>query len=92
MIDVGVAQPLTVGAALFAICAFAAVFRRDGAAMLRSLPLMGAGAVVALAGASRLASSAGDPLAGQELAVLVALAVVSLTGVAAAALLRGSGR
>lgn len=92
MIEVGIAQPLAVGAAVFAIGALAAAFRRDGATMLRALPLMGGGVAIALAGASRLASSSEDPLAGQELAVLVAIAVLALTAVGTAALLRGDRR
>lgn len=92
MISVGIAQPLAVGAALFAIGVLAAAFRRDGSAMLRALPLLGAGVIVAAGGASRLASSSGDPLAGQELAVIAGLAVLALTGLGAASLLRGDRR
>jgi NADH:ubiquinone oxidoreductase subunit K len=92
VISVGIAQPLAVGAALFAIGVLAATFRRDAGAMLRSLPLMGTGVIVAAAGASRLAGSSGDPLAGQELAVLVALAVLALAGLGVASLLRGVRR
>ena len=92
MIEVGIAQPLAIGAALFAIGAFTAAFRRDPAARLRSLPLLAAGVIVALAGGSRLASSSADPLAGQELAVLVALAVLGLAALGAASLLPGGRR
>jgi NADH:ubiquinone oxidoreductase subunit K len=88
-VTVVVAEPLLVGAALFAVGVFAASFRRDRAALLRSLPLLAAGAAVALAGASRLASANADPLAGQELAVLVCLAGLGLGGLAAASGLRG---
>jgi NADH:ubiquinone oxidoreductase subunit K len=88
-ITVTIAQPLAVGAALFAIGVLAASFRRQPAAMLRALPLMGAGAIIALGGASRLASSNADPIAGQELAVVVAIAVLAFTVAGAAALLRG---
>jgi hypothetical protein len=41
---------------------------------------------VALAGASRLASAAADPIAGQELAVLGALGALGLAGLGAAIL------
>lgn len=67
---------LFVAAAMIAIGAFVAGWRRDLTAALGSVPLLLGGAGVALAGVARFAASGGPQLVGQEFAVL--LAVVSL--------------
>lgn len=84
--------PLAVGAALFAIGLFASSFRREPSALLRGIPLMGAGAAVAAVGASRLASADFDPLSGQGLAVVFGLGTLAITALGAAAFLRGTSR
>ena len=76
---------LVLGAALFACGLLPAAAGRGLGASLRGIPIMAAGAAVALAGASRLASSSADPVAGQELAIFAALGALALLGVAAAA-------
>lgn len=69
---------LFVAAALFGAGLLTAVWRRDVVSALAGLPAMGAGAAVAVAAASRFAPSRSEPAAGQELAVLVAVAVLAL--------------
>jgi NADH:ubiquinone oxidoreductase subunit K len=68
---------LVVGGALFGIGFLSVASRRSLGATLRGVPIMAAGAAVALAGSSRLASSPTDPVAGQELAVLAALGALA---------------
>lgn len=71
------APVLLVAAALVAIGCFGAAYRRDMFAVLAGLPVVAAGVLVALVGASRLASSVNDPVGGQEMAVLVALVALA---------------
>jgi hypothetical protein len=61
---------LAVGALLFGCGLFTAAWRRDRGASLTALPMLAAGAAVCAAGAGRFSASR-DPVAGQELAVLV---------------------
>lgn len=70
-----------VAAAMVAIGAFAAVWRREVTAALAGLPLIFAGAGVAFVGVSRFAATGNHELAGQEIAALLgvtALALVAL--------------
>ena len=67
-----------VAAGLLAAGAFAAVWRRDLTAALAGVPLMFAGAGLAFVGVSRFAAASGPELAGQEIAILLALASVAL--------------
>lgn len=87
-----VLQPLVAGAALFAIGIFASAYRREPAALLRGILLMGAGAAVAAGGASRLASASFDPLSGQGFAVLVALGSLALAALGVGVFTRGTSR
>lgn len=82
---VTIVHALVLAAALFGTGVLAVAARRDLGGMLRGVPILAAGASVAAAGGSRLASSAADPVAGQELAVLAVLGAVALLGVAALA-------
>jgi peptidoglycan/LPS O-acetylase OafA/YrhL len=75
---------LFVAAALFSAGLLAAVWRRDLGGAIAGLPAMGAGAAVAAAGASRFAPSSQAPAAGQELAVLIAVATLALVVLGAA--------
>jgi hypothetical protein len=68
------AAPLVVGALLVACGAFTAAWRRERGAALAAVPMLAAGAAVALAGAARFAAGAGDPSTGEEMAVLVSVA------------------
>jgi NADH:ubiquinone oxidoreductase subunit K len=67
-----------VAAGLAAAGAFAAVWRRDLTAALAGIPLMFAGAGVALVGIGRFAAAGGPHLFGQEFAVLLAIAATAL--------------
>jgi hypothetical protein len=72
---------LFVAAGLIAAGAFAAVWRRDMTAALGGIPVMFAGAGVALAGVSRFAATGGlhgPELFGQEFAVVLAISAVAL--------------
>ena len=69
---------LFVAAGMIAIGAFAAVWRKDSSAAVAAIPIMFAGAGVAFAGVSRFAAAGGSPLAGQEFAVLNAIAALAL--------------
>lgn len=71
---------LFVAAALIGIGAFATVWRRDVSAGLAGVPLMLAGVGIAFVGVSRFAATGAHELAGQEMAIL--LAVISLALVA----------
>lgn len=76
----GLVAVFFVAAGLLATGVFIAVWRRDLTAALAGIPLMFAGAGVAFAGISRFAAAGGPELAGQEMAIL--LAVMSLALVA----------
>ncbi len=75
-------QPLAValcaGAAVVAAGVFLACWSDAPRARLASLPALGAGAAIALAGVSRFAAGRQDPSSGQEMAAL--LVVASLAG------------
>jgi NADH:ubiquinone oxidoreductase subunit K len=71
-------QVLFVAAAMVAIGAFAAGWRRDLTTALGALPLLFGGAGVAFAGVARFAASGGPQLVGQEFAVLLAVASLAL--------------
>lgn len=77
----GLVAVLFVAAALIAAGAFAAVWRRDLGAALAGVPLMFAGVGVAFVGVSRFAATGLHELAGQEMAILLAVtsaAIVTL--------------
>lgn len=67
-----------VAAALIAVGAFAAAWRRDVTAAVAGIPVMFAGTGLAFAGIERFAAAGGARDVGQELAVLIALAAVAL--------------
>jgi NADH:ubiquinone oxidoreductase subunit K len=92
-VSVGLASVLFVAAAMVAVGAFAAAWRRDAIAALAGIPLMFGGAGIAFAGVARFAARAtaavqapttqvvvsvsGPPL-GQAAAVLIAIAALAL--------------
>jgi hypothetical protein len=86
-VTVNFAATLSVAALLLACGMFTAAWRRERGGALTSLPMLAAGAAVAMAGAGRFAG-ARDPSAGQELAVLV-LVVGLAAAILAAAWVRG---
>ena len=104
---VGVVAVLFVAAALVAIGAFVAAWRRDAAAALAGIPLMFGGAGVAFAGVARFSARAagavqaptpkivvplsGPPL-GQEAAVLFAIVAVAAVAVGVALAARAGAR
>jgi NADH:ubiquinone oxidoreductase subunit K len=67
-----------VAAALVALGAFSAAWRRDMTAALATIPLVFAGGGLAFVGVARFAAAGGQHLAGQELAVLLAVAATAL--------------
>jgi NADH:ubiquinone oxidoreductase subunit K len=80
-VSAGAVHFLFVGAFLFAAGAFLVARRGGAAATLAAIPLMLGGAGLDLAAISRFASSSGDRLGGQEMAILAAgfaLAFVAL--------------
>jgi hypothetical protein len=83
---------LVVGSALVASGALAVLWRRSLGESLVALPLLAAGGAICLAGASRFASLRQDPLAGQELAVMVTLVALAATLLGTGWLVRGAGR
>jgi multisubunit Na+/H+ antiporter MnhC subunit len=88
----GLIAVLFVAAALVGIGAFVATWKRDLTAALAGLPLMFGGAGVAFAGAARF-SAAGDPkIFGQEVASLLALAVLALVALGVGIAGRGTSR
>ena len=78
-VSVGVTAVFFVAAALVAIGAFVAAWRRELTHALAGIPLMFAGAGTAFAGVSRFAAApAGSAqLLGQEVAVLLAVAALA---------------
>jgi NADH:ubiquinone oxidoreductase subunit K len=84
---VGLVTVLFVAAALVAVGAFIAAWRRDTTAALAGIPLMFAGVGTAFVGATRFAVAAAAPPIGQEIAVL--LSVVALAAVALGVALAG---
>jgi NADH:ubiquinone oxidoreductase subunit K len=91
-VTVGLVSVLFVAAALVAVGAFTAAWRRDLAAALASLPLMFGGAAVAFVGVARFSASTGPALFGQEVAILLAVASLGLValGIAVAGRREGS--
>lgn len=69
---------LFIAAAMVAVGAFVAGWRRDLTAALSAVPLLLGGAGVALVGVARFAASGGPQLVGQEFAVLLAVASLAL--------------
>jgi len=69
---------LFAAAALVAVGAFAAAWRRDLTAAIGGIPLMFAGAGVAFVGVARFGAAGGPQLFGQEFAVLLAIASLAL--------------
>ena len=67
-----------VAAALVALGAFTAAWRRDMTAAVAVVPLVFAGGGLAFAGIARFAAAGGQHFAGQEFAVLLAIAAVAL--------------
>jgi NADH:ubiquinone oxidoreductase subunit K len=67
-----------VAAALIAVGAFAASWRRDVTAAVASIPVLFAGAALAFVGVARFAAAGGQHLLGQEFAVLLAIAATAL--------------
>lgn len=76
--NVGLAGVLFVAAALVAVGALAAAWRRDLTAGLAGIPLMFGGAGVAFVGAARFAAAGGQPIFGQAAAVMFAIAALAL--------------
>ena len=88
----GLISVLFVAAALVGVGAFVATWKRDLTAALAGLPLMFGGAGVAFAGAARF-SAAGDPkIFGQEVAALLAVAVLAFRALAVGIAGRGTSR
>jgi NADH:ubiquinone oxidoreductase subunit K len=77
-VSVSAVTVMLVAAALVAIGAFAATWRRDLTAALAGIPLMFGGAGVAFVGVARFSAAGGRELIGQEVAVLLALAALAL--------------
>jgi multisubunit Na+/H+ antiporter MnhC subunit len=91
-VSVGLVAVLFVAAALVAVGAFVASWKRDLSAALAGLPLMFGGAGVAFAGAARF-SAAGDPkIFGQGVAALLAVAVLALVALGVGIAGRGTSR
>lgn len=67
-----------VAAALVAVGAFAATWRRDLTAALAGIPLMFGGAATAFAGVARFSAAGGSELIGQEVVALLAVAALAL--------------
>lgn len=77
---VGLISVLFVAAAMIAIGAFAAAWRRDVTAALAGVPVIFAGGGIAFAGVARFAAAGAHELAGQEIAVLAAITALALAG------------
>ena len=90
--SVSLAACLLVGSALAACGAFALGWRRSLGEALVALPMLGAGAAVCLAGASRFAALRQDPSTGQELAALVCVSALAAVILAAGWTRRGTAR
>ena len=74
----GLVAVMFVAVALVAAGAFVAVWKRDLTAALAGIPLMFGGAGVAFAGVSRFVAAGSTPLAGQEMAALLAVVALAL--------------
>jgi NADH:ubiquinone oxidoreductase subunit K len=77
--SVGLVSVFFAAAALVAVGAFVAAWRRDLTHALAGIPLMFAGAGTAFAGVSRFAAApaGGSQLLGQEVAALLAVAALA---------------
>jgi NADH:ubiquinone oxidoreductase subunit K len=80
---VGLAQALFVAVALLSAGGFTIGYRRSPAAALVGVPVALAGAGLALVAVSRFAASGLDPFGGQLFAILIAIAGLAFTGLAA---------
>jgi hypothetical protein len=80
------------GSAIASCGVLAVLWRRSLGESLVALPLLAAGAAICLAGASRFAALRQDPLAGQEMAVLVSLLGLAWTVLGTGWSGRGTGR
>lgn len=80
----GLVSVMFVAAALVAVGAFAAAWRRDLTAALAGVPLMFGGAGVAFAGVARFSAAGGLELIGQEVAVLLAVVALGLVALGVA--------
>ncbi len=76
--SVGLVAVMFVAVGLVAVGAFVAAWKRDLTAALAGIPLMFGGAGVAFAGVSRFAAAGSVPLAGQEMAALIAVVALAL--------------
>ena len=88
----GLVSVFFVAAALVAVGAFVAVWKKDLTAALAGLPLMFGGAGVAFVGASRFAAAGGPPAFGQEMAALLAVAALALVALGVGISGRGTAR
>src|SRR5438445_13393815 len=76
-VTVTLVSVLFVAAALTALGAFIAAWKRELTAALTGVPVMFAGAGTAFVGVARFGAVSGAPLLGQEMAVLLAIAALS---------------
>jgi hypothetical protein len=86
------AAALVVGALLICCGAFTAAWHRQRGGAMTALPMLTAGAAVAMAGVSRFSAGGGDIESGQELAVLVLVAGLAGAILGAAWAGRGTAR
>jgi multisubunit Na+/H+ antiporter MnhC subunit len=77
-VTVSLVSVLFAAAGLVAVGAFVAVWKRDLTHALAGLPLMFAGAGTAFVGVSRFAAVSEPQVLGQEVAVLLSVAALSL--------------
>jgi NADH:ubiquinone oxidoreductase subunit K len=77
-VTAGLVAVFFVAAALIALGAFATAWRRDMTAAIATIPLVFAGGGLAFVGIARFAAAGGQHLAGQEFAVLLAIAATAL--------------
>jgi NADH:ubiquinone oxidoreductase subunit K len=91
-VSVGLVAVLFVAAALVAVGAFVASWKRDLSAALAGLPLMFGGAGVAFAGAARFSAASDPKIFGQGVAVLLAVAALALVGLGVGIAGRGTSR
>jgi multisubunit Na+/H+ antiporter MnhC subunit len=88
----GLISVLFVAAALVGVGAFVATWKRDLTAALAGLPLMFGGAGVAFAGAARFSAASDPKIFGQEVAALLAVAVLALVALGVGIAGRGASR
>jgi NADH:ubiquinone oxidoreductase subunit K len=90
--NVTLVHVLFLGAALFATGAFTTAYRTSFSSALAGVAIMLAGAGLDLVGVARYAASINDPLAGQELAVLLAGLALATVAVGSALARPEAGR